>query len=106
MMKSTRYAESIQGKHCTSQANCTYIKGTTCLRSFCLCGDNTHPSNGICSATHKRVGHICQKDDDCVEGAECQASDDKPKGNNGPAPTDKTCQCLDNLPPTTRGTCS
>lgn len=39
---------SVQPKPCMNQANCTLIKGTTCIRSLCLCGDNSNPVNGRC----------------------------------------------------------
>lgn len=51
------------------------------------------------------AGHICTKDEECVEGAICQDPEEKAKGN-GPAATYKTCQCLENLSSTPRGTCS
>ncbi|XP_018564970.1 uncharacterized protein LOC108906241 isoform X2 [Anoplophora glabripennis] len=99
-------AQQSAGRHCTTQANCTFIKGTTCLRNYCLCGDNTNPANGICSATRKGVGHMCTKDEECVDRAICQDPEEKPKENNPPSLTFKTCQCLENLTPTPRGTCS
>ncbi|CAH1990443.1 unnamed protein product [Acanthoscelides obtectus] len=58
-------------KPCTDQSNCTYIKDTTCLKGFCYCGDNTHPVNGRCKTTEKGQSHICQKEEECVEGALC-----------------------------------
>ncbi|VEN59596.1 unnamed protein product [Callosobruchus maculatus] len=58
-------------KPCTDQSNCTYIKDTTCLKGFCYCGDNTHPVNGRCKVAEKGHSHICQKEEECVEGATC-----------------------------------
>ncbi|KAJ8980693.1 hypothetical protein NQ317_010595, partial [Molorchus minor] len=40
-----------QGIHCLNQSACAVIKGTTCLRGFCYCGDNSHPANGVCRDT-------------------------------------------------------
>ncbi|VEN57593.1 unnamed protein product [Callosobruchus maculatus] len=69
-------------KACTKQANCTFIKGTTCLRGFCLCGDNTHPVNGLCKAIKKSPNHLCQKDEECVDGATCTLPSDTSKSDN------------------------
>ncbi|KAG5889188.1 hypothetical protein JTB14_019205 [Gonioctena quinquepunctata] len=104
------------GKPCTNQANCTFIKGTTCLRSYCLCGDNSHPINGICSAIFKGPKHLCQKDDECVDGAICVEQETKPhvpapnknnsnnnNNNNNPV---LVCQCTEGLTPTPGGQCS
>ncbi|KAK9887249.1 hypothetical protein WA026_021100 [Henosepilachna vigintioctopunctata] len=42
-------------RSCRTQANCTVIKGTTCLGGYCLCGDNTNPVNGACKTQIKDV---------------------------------------------------
>lgn len=41
---------SAQAKFCTTQANCSLIKGTTCIKEKCLCGNNDVPHNGKCDA--------------------------------------------------------
>ncbi|CAG9855099.1 unnamed protein product [Phyllotreta striolata] len=90
--------------NCTSQANCTLIKGTTCIKSFCLCGDNSHPANGKCNAKYKGPKHICTNDEECVENAVCAESTDKKtinnlltNGNNNNNAPILICQCLDGL---------
>lgn len=88
-------------KACTSQTNCTVIKGTTCLRGYCMCGDNTNPVNGACKALIKGPGHMCNTDNDCVDNADCLEPKEKGKLNNGSnnnnnnnnQPVDKICTC-------------
>ncbi|XP_056645588.1 uncharacterized protein LOC130898006 [Diorhabda carinulata] len=98
----------VGGKPCTNQNNCTLIKGTTCLRQYCLCGDNSHPLNGICKAQIKGPNHICQNDNECVDNAVCVEPKDKksnnfpPNGNNNPI---LICQCTEGLFPN-GGQCS
>nr|XP_023026902.1 uncharacterized protein LOC111514894 [Leptinotarsa decemlineata] len=103
----------VSGKPCTNQANCTFIRGTTCLRSQCLCGDNSHPVNGMCRAVLKGPKHICQKDDDCVDNANCVEQEKKPittvsstgnnSNNNNPV---LVCQCTEGFSSTPGGQCS
>lgn len=40
---------TVTGKPCTSQTNCQLIKGTTCLKDRCVCGNNEYPVNGNCT---------------------------------------------------------
>lgn len=40
---------TVKGKPCTSQTNCQLIKGTTCLKDHCVCGNNEFPVNGNCT---------------------------------------------------------
>ncbi|CAH2013444.1 unnamed protein product [Acanthoscelides obtectus] len=99
-------------KPCTNQVNCTFIKGTTCLRGFCLCGDNTHPVNGLCSAIRKAPNHRCEKDEECVDGATCTQPSDTSKSNgdsnnggnnnnnrnkNGGEDEAMICECMDGM---------
>ncbi|XP_050519546.1 uncharacterized protein LOC126893423 isoform X1 [Diabrotica virgifera virgifera] len=97
------------GKPCTNQNNCTLIKGTTCLRNYCLCGDNSHPVNGICSAKFKGPNHLCQNDDECVDNAVCVEPKEK-KSNNFPSTGNNSpiliCQCTEGLFPSLGGQCS
>ncbi|XP_060515831.1 uncharacterized protein LOC132695542 [Cylas formicarius] len=58
-------------KQCTIQANCTLIKDATCMKGYCRCGDDQFPINGHCMAKFQGPNHICTKDDDCVENADC-----------------------------------
>ncbi|XP_044766331.1 uncharacterized protein LOC123322435 [Coccinella septempunctata] len=76
---------------CKSQANCTVIKGTTCIEGKCLCGDNTNPVNGACKAQIKGPRHLCSTDTDCVDNADCLPQKDKQNkiDPNG----DKVCTC-------------
>lgn len=82
--------EPVPAKHCNSQLDCNTIKNTTCIDKKCLCGDNTNPMNGACSAPFKGPRHLCSKTDDCVDGAECL-----PKNDN--KNSEKICQCLEGL---------
>ncbi|XP_030746267.1 uncharacterized protein LOC115875060 isoform X2 [Sitophilus oryzae] len=61
----------VKAKQCTLQTNCSLIKNTTCLRGVCLCGDNHPPNNGECSAQLQGPNHICSKNEDCVDNADC-----------------------------------
>lgn len=76
---------------CRSQANCTVIKGTTCLGGYCLCGDNTNPVNGACKAQIKGPRHLCTTDTDCVDNADCLPQKDKQ--NKTDPNGDKICTC-------------
>ncbi|XP_019878733.1 uncharacterized protein LOC109606641 [Aethina tumida] len=93
-------------KQCTNQTNCAFIKGTTCLRGYCLCGDNTNPVNGGCNAQYKGPRHICENHEDCVEGADCvpkdknkqQSSNSISTGSSSTTPAgDLICQCQEGL---------
>ncbi|KAK9890273.1 hypothetical protein WA026_010381 [Henosepilachna vigintioctopunctata] len=78
-------------RSCRTQANCTVIKGTTCLGGYCLCGDNTNPVNGACKTQIRGPRHLCITDTDCVDNADCLPPKDK---QNKPDPNgDKVCTC-------------
>ncbi|XP_008193341.1 uncharacterized protein sosie isoform X1 [Tribolium castaneum] len=91
-------------KHCTTQANCSIIKGTTCIKDRCLCGNNENPINGKCTALKAGANHLCTSDGDCVDDAHCSTPPaNKSKSMFGP--NDKVCVCDEGHVETERGTC-
>ncbi|CAH0561789.1 unnamed protein product [Brassicogethes aeneus] len=91
-------APTAQGRTCTSQNQCTTIKGTTCLRGFCLCGDNSNPINGKCNVQYKGPRHVCEKHEDCIDGADCLPKEkNKPLSSTTTSPADMICQCQEGL---------
>ncbi|XP_019760565.1 uncharacterized protein LOC109537989 [Dendroctonus ponderosae] len=60
-----------KAKKCSGQSTCSLIKNTTCIKGFCLCGDNNPPVNAECSAVLQGPNHICTKHEDCVDNADC-----------------------------------
>ncbi|KAJ3639284.1 hypothetical protein Zmor_002649 [Zophobas morio] len=93
-----------QARACTKQDDCAIIKGTTCIKNQCLCGNNEGPANGSkCIAQKQGPNHLCEKDADCVDDAHCLS----PPTNKSKTlrPTDKVCVCDEGVPETQQGTC-
>ncbi|CAH1377756.1 unnamed protein product [Tenebrio molitor] len=94
---------SAQAKFCTTQANCSLIKGTTCIKEKCLCGNNDVPHNGKCDAQKQGANHLCSAETDCVENARCLLAQERNKTIF--APGEKICVCEEGLPITPTGAC-
>ncbi|XP_025835358.1 uncharacterized protein LOC112906024 isoform X2 [Agrilus planipennis] len=90
-------------KSCINHTQCKPIPQTSCIadirdpsKKYCLCGDNTAPTNGLCQTTRKGAGHLCS--DDCVEDATCLEEE----GNSNI----KVCKCNEGFIVTPHGYCS
>nr|XP_022915567.1 uncharacterized protein LOC111425646 [Onthophagus taurus] len=71
----------LHAKDCTTHDDCKGMNGTSCVeyansinKLYCLCGNNQPPRNGVCPTVKKEPFHICNKDDDCVDGSSCKMS--------------------------------
>ncbi|KAK5639225.1 hypothetical protein RI129_011717 [Pyrocoelia pectoralis] len=85
-------------KSCGNHTECWSIPKTSCVaeprdhsRKSCLCGDNKPPANGQCFAIHKGPFHLCDNDEDCVDGATCVLMPGLPITKDGP----KHCKCIE-----------
>lgn len=88
----------VPAKSCGNHTECWSIPKTSCVaeprdhsRKSCLCGDNKPPANGQCFALHKAPFHLCDNDEDCVDGATCVLMPGLPITKDGP----KHCKCIE-----------